>query len=69
MASEKAESRYRSRTYWLCWGILILATSLAGSELLDGAGWVTTAGIVIGAWQARRAWDNKLDADLEGGGR
>lgn len=58
-------NRYRSRTYWLCWGVLILASALCYFKGIDGAGWVTTALGTVAAWQARRAWDNKLDADVE----
>ena len=59
-------ARYFSRTYWLCWGIVILATTLTFTDNLDGAGWVTAIGITLGAWQARRAWDNKLLAENGG---
>ena len=61
----KTENRYRSRTYWLCWGLVALATGLCGFGLLEGAGWVTVALGVLSAWQVRRAYDNKLKA---GGG-
>jgi hypothetical protein len=62
----KAESRYRSRTYWLCWGILMISSILCWGAKIDGAGWVTVTLGTLGGWQARRAWDNKLDS--EGGG-
>lgn len=61
MPDQKVESRYRSRTYWLCWGIMLLASGLVWFNRIEGAGWVTTAGLVVGAWQARRAWDNSLE--------
>ena len=59
----KVREKLASRTYWLCWGIVLLATYLAQAGTLDGAGWVTaTAGVLI-AWQSRRAYDNKLKAN------
>lgn len=64
---DKTESRYRSRTYWLCWGILILASALCWAGGIDGAGWVTVTLGTLGGWQARRAYDNRLNADIERG--
>jgi hypothetical protein len=61
--SEKNGNRYASRTYWLCWGIVIAATWLTRGQALDGAGFVTLALGVLAAWQSRRAFDNKLEAD------
>lgn len=55
--------RLRSRTYWLCWGILGLASVLTYTGRLDGPGWVTVALGTLTAWQLRRYGDNKLQAD------
>jgi hypothetical protein len=61
------ENRYRSRTYWLVWGCVILGTALTYSEKLEGTGWTTLVLGLVAAWQLRRGWDNKLAAD--GGGK
>jgi FtsH-binding integral membrane protein len=53
-------NRYRSRTYWLCWGIVLLSTVLCSFGRIEGAGWITCNLGVLAAWQLRRAHDNKL---------
>jgi hypothetical protein len=67
MSNGNGQKRYRSRTYWLCWGIVVLSAALTWTGKLDGAGWVTAALGTVGAWQARRAYDNKLLAENGGG--
>lgn len=60
-------SRYRSRTYWLCWGIVLLAAALTWTGKMDGAGFGTVAIATLTAWQLRRYGDNKLHAENGGG--
>lgn len=55
-------NKLTSRTYWLCWGIVLLGTYLTKQGGLDGAGWVTVTLGTLAAWQGRRAFDNKLAA-------
>jgi len=57
-----SNTKYRSRTLRLCWGILIIATALAAAGIISGASWVTASGTVLVAWQARRYGDNRLRA-------
>lgn len=61
------ENRYRSRTYWLVWGCVILGTTLTYSSKLEGTGWVTLVLGLVAAWQLRRYGDNKLMAKNGGG--
>ena len=60
------ENRYKSRTYWLCWGIVLLAAALTWTGKMDGAGFGTVAIATLGAWQLRRYGDNKLLAENGG---
>ena len=53
--------RYLSRTYWMAWGIILLATWLCFSDKIIGSGWITIVGGVMAMWQARRYADNKLE--------
>lgn len=55
-------SKWSSRSHWLAWGILILATGLAATDNLSTT-WAGLALGVYGTWQGRRAYDNKLAAD------
>ena len=57
--------KFRSRTYWMCWGILILTILMVYFGKIDGNNWQIIALGVLAGWQARRAWDNKLLADSE----
>ena len=57
------DTRYRSRTYWLVWGCVLLATGLCYQAKIDGSGWVASVIALITAWQARRYGDNKLAAE------
>jgi hypothetical protein len=59
--------RYLSRTYWMCWGILLMGTALCYCGKIDGAGWSTVSLGILAAWQLRRYGDNKLAAN--GGGK
>jgi hypothetical protein len=65
--ADRDENRYRSRTYWMCWGIVALSFGLVAIGKIDSAGWVTVALGVLGAWQLRRYGDNKLFAENGGG--
>jgi len=60
-----SDQRYRSRTYWLMWGALLISTALTFTSHLDGSGWVTSMTVLVGAWQARRYADNRLHAERE----
>ena len=62
----KTDNRYRSRTYWLCWGIILLAAGLTLVGKVDGAGFGTVSIATLGAWQLRRYGDNKLAAENGG---
>jgi uncharacterized protein YraI len=56
------DRRYRSRTFWLCAGVLLVGTSLVVSGYLDGTAWVTVALGTLTAWQTRRHLDNRVQA-------
>ena len=68
LMAKSPENRYRSRTYWMCWGIILMSFGLALAGKIDGAGWGTVALGVVAAWQIRRGYDNKLAAENGGGG-
>jgi len=55
--------RYLSRTYWLTWGLVGLATWLTYSDRITGQGWITVALGLFAGWQARRYGDNKIAAN------
>ncbi len=55
-------SNWKSRSYWLGWGILILASALVWGGKVSGEGWVTTSLAVYATWQGRRAFENNLTA-------
>ena len=54
--------RYLSRTYWLVWGLVGIATWLTYAGNIDGQGWITIALGLFAGWQTRRWADNKLAA-------
>jgi uncharacterized membrane protein len=64
--SIKVENKFRSRTYWLCWGIVLLVSALTYVGKVDGAGFGTVVIATLGAWQLRRYGDNKLAAENGG---
>ncbi len=53
--------RYRSRTYWLIWGTMFIASVLCYQSKIEGSGWVTVSLGLVAAWQLRRYGDNKLE--------
>ena len=60
-------AKFRSRTLWMCWGILFMTCALVFGGKVDSGTWqIVTLG-VLAAWQLRRYGDNKLAAENGGG--
>ncbi len=66
MSANGTVSKFRSRTLWMCWGILLLTFALVFDGKIEGVGWGTVSLGVLAAWQLRRGWDNKLAAENGG---
>lgn len=61
--ADKDVSKFRSRTLWMCWGILFLTFALVFDGKIDGGNWQIVSLGVLTAWQLRRYGDNKLFAN------